>query len=568
MNLVAESLTGWKQAEAIGKHLNEVFNIINEFTGEKVENAVTRVLKEGIIVGLANHTILIRKDETKISIADSAAPIKDKKGNIIGIVLIFRDVTERKKAEQELRLQSVIMTNLSEGVHLIRMDDGIIVYTNPRFEEMFGYDPGELIGKHISIVNAPTDKNPEETAKEIMENLEETGEWHGEVYNLKKDGIPFWCYANVSAFDHPVYGKVTVAIHTDITERKKAEMEISNLAKFPSENPNPILRVTKESIIYLNKVSESIFSIKEGDPLPEMFQDAVIEAININTLKEIEIEIENQIYSFVIAPIEGEVYVNVYGRDITKRKKSEDTLKESEEKYRNAYNRAEFYKDLFTHDINNILQSILSGILLNEIYINQPEGHEKLNETYNVIKDQVKRGAKLVSNIRKLSNLEDNQISIKTIEICSVLEKSITFLKNSYKARNVNIQVHSIGEKLYVQANEFLEDAFENVLINAIKYNENSIVEILVKISREQKNGIDYLKMEFKDNGIGIDDSKKDLIFQRGYMEGKSVYGMGLGLSLVKKIIETYNGKIWVEDRVKGDQSKGSNFIVLIPEVL
>jgi signal transduction histidine kinase len=69
------------------------------------------------------------------------------------------------------------------------------------------------------------------------------------------------------------------------------------------------------------------------------------------------------------------------------------------------------------------------------------------------------------------------------------------------------------------------------------------------------------------DNGVGIEDNRKDVIFHRAFQYGNNVRGMGLGLSLVNNIIKTYRGQIWVEDRVKGDYSKGSNFIILIPEV-
>lgn len=101
MNPVTESLTGWKQDEALGKELKVIFNIINEKTGARVQNPVSRVLREGIIIGLANDTILIRKDGKKILIADSGAPIRDDEGNIMGVILVFRDITERKKAEEE-----------------------------------------------------------------------------------------------------------------------------------------------------------------------------------------------------------------------------------------------------------------------------------------------------------------------------------------------------------------------------------------------------------------------------------------------------------------------------------
>jgi PAS domain S-box-containing protein len=101
MNAVAESLTGWKADEATGRPLPEVFNVVNEGTRAEVENPFTKVLRAGTIVGLANHTVLTAKGGAETPIDDSGAPIKDAGGKIIGVVLVFRDITERKRAEQE-----------------------------------------------------------------------------------------------------------------------------------------------------------------------------------------------------------------------------------------------------------------------------------------------------------------------------------------------------------------------------------------------------------------------------------------------------------------------------------
>lgn len=151
-------------------------------------------------------------------------PYRDANGNIIGIIGFSIDITERELAEQKLRLQGQITENMVEGVVLIRAADGVIVYMNPRFEAMFDYGPGELIGKNIAIVNAPIDgKSPEDVAKEIIANIEKTGAWSGEVRNIKKDGTPFWCRANVSSLKDSEYGAIWVATQEDITDRKQAE---------------------------------------------------------------------------------------------------------------------------------------------------------------------------------------------------------------------------------------------------------------------------------------------------------------------------------------------------------
>ncbi len=117
-----------------------------------------------------------------------------------------------------------------------------------------------------------------------------------------------------------------------------------------------------------------------------------------------------------------------------------------------------------------------------------------------------------------------------------------------------------------VKANNIIREVYENILINAVKYNENSIVEILIRFSENQKDENNFIKIEFMDNGRGIPDSIKKIIFHKGFLKEKQSKGMGFGLTLVKKAIETYNGQLWVEDRINGDHSKGSNFIIMIPE--
>ena len=152
-------------------------------------------------------------------------PIFDDKDNVIQMIEYSIDITERKQIEDDLHLYGEIIANIAEGVFLIRVRDGVIAYANPKFERMFQYASGELIGKHFSIFYASTDKSPEKTVNSIINTLHKNGIWHGEARNLKKDGTPVWCNVTVSTFEHKAHGTVWVAIHQDISDRKLIENE-------------------------------------------------------------------------------------------------------------------------------------------------------------------------------------------------------------------------------------------------------------------------------------------------------------------------------------------------------
>lgn len=152
MNGVAEELTGWAMSEASLKHVKEIFNIVNELTRIEVENPVGKVLEKGLIVGLANHTVLIRKDGTEVAIDDSGAPIVDKDGKISGVVLIFRDIAERKKAEETLRESEQRLKFHAENIPLAVVEwDRNFVVTRwaGDAEKMFGWNALETVGKPI-----------------------------------------------------------------------------------------------------------------------------------------------------------------------------------------------------------------------------------------------------------------------------------------------------------------------------------------------------------------------------------------------------------------------------------
>ncbi|MBA7662322.1 hypothetical protein ES703_70350 [subsurface metagenome] len=269
----------------------------------------------------------------------------------------------RREVEKGLRFQSEVVENMAEGVYLIRTCDGMIVYANPTFEHMFGYDSGELVGKHVSIVNAPDEKSPEETAKEIIQGLDENGVWSGEAHNVKKDGTMFWCYANVSTFNHPDYGAVWVAVHEDITERKQAEEALQqseeryhvlfnsgNDAVFvhhptPENLPGKFIEVNDVACQLLGYTREELSKLSPSDIVAldkaKLTPSAVMK--RLLTEKRIltesvfsskdgrQIPVEINIHLF---DLHGRPTVLTIARDITERKKAEELLRASREQLR------------------------------------------------------------------------------------------------------------------------------------------------------------------------------------------------------------------------------------------
>jgi len=489
------------------------------------------------------------------------------------------DISERKKAEEELRLQSVIMTNLSEGVHLIRMDDGIIVYTNPRFEEMFGYDPGELIGKHISVVNTPTDKNPEEIVKEVMEILEGTEEWHGEVNNIKKDGIPFWCYANVSTFNHPDYGKVAVTTQADITERKKAEEKLKESEEkfrtFAEQSFTGISIVQDDLFKYVNRTLAEIFGYKSDELLnlqqadfiklvhPED-RDLVSDQISKRQLGDLDV-INN--YQFRGIRKNGDIiWLDIFGKtinyegrpasygiimDITEKKKIEEIKSK--------------LLTRFSHEFKTPLVSINGYI---DLLIN--EYRESFDsETMSILKE-AKQGStrlkQLINLFIESSKLEEKMVKVNLVEdnLYDLITVCLNELEGLIRLRAHTINIDLQEDLIIMFDREKLKEVISNLLVNSVKYTPpGGNIEIK---SRIEDN---FIVISIKDYGIGLtEDEKLQLFTQFGkierYGQGWNILseGSGMGLYISKELIELHGGKIWAESE---GRNQGSTFNFSLP---
>jgi PAS domain S-box-containing protein len=480
------------------------------------------------------------------------------------------DITESKSAELKLIESEENYRELYEeapNAYFSIGSDKKLIRWNKAAESLLGYTKEDFLCMEVLDLYADTENGLTKALKTFQKFLQGY-EIRDEILQMKhKNGNIIWVSLTVMPLmdlDGNVIESRSMII--DITERKKAEEEISNLAKFPAENPNPVLRVNKEEIIYNNQTGQKFFNIKVGAKIPFELYDIVQTAFKENTNKTLEIVRANKVSSFVITPIQGTGYANIYGIDITERKEAEQKIKGSEKKYKDAFNRANFYKDLFVHDINNIMQVINSSAELISYQSDQLEQTIDIDMITNMIKKQVMRAKKLVQSVNTLSELENNEKPIRPTEVCVLLKNTFNYINTAYQERNVNIQFEYFSKRIYAMANDVLQDVFDNILINSVKYTNENSPEIFIKITKEKRDKIKYVKIEFIDNGIGIADDRKEIIFKRGHRELKGQKGMGLGLSLVKKIVKNYNGKIWVEDRVKDDHTQGSNFILLIPQ--
>jgi PAS domain S-box-containing protein len=154
LNAVAAALTGWPAAEALGKDITEVFPIVTEGSRRAVENPVVKALRAGTVVGLANQTLLRARDGVERPIDDSGAPIRDRQGRLVGAVLVFRDITARRQAEDAQRHLAALVAS-SEDAIIGKTLDGIITSWNQGAERLYGYTAAEMVGQSIARLTPP-----------------------------------------------------------------------------------------------------------------------------------------------------------------------------------------------------------------------------------------------------------------------------------------------------------------------------------------------------------------------------------------------------------------------------
>jgi PAS domain S-box-containing protein len=498
-------------------------------------------------------------------------------------------LTSIEKSKENELIYGNLLETIDVGFYQVTLD-GHMVNHNRAHNIILGYDPN----KSLEFIDVRQFWQNPEDRDNYVEHLLEFGFTKNYIcHALKKDGTKIIVELN----SHLVRDENGIPIRVDGTFIDITEKYILTRKLKESEEKYRLITETAYDLIgVLNKkfkyeyINETAFQQILGYSSKDLLGKSALEFTHPNDIASTskalvegfkqgeggtELRFRHKKGYWIWIEAKGKTFIDkdgklkaiVISRDITERKVAEKKLKESENKYREAWNRTNFYRDLFAHDINNILHIIGSSMELISHHLGNSENYKVIEEVETIINHQVERGAKLVSNVHTLSKLEEEEIHSQPTEICKLMENAIHFVKKSYNGENVQVNIECDEEHVIINANELLQDVFENILLNSVKYNENPSVIITIKFSTIEIDKNIYNKIEFIDNGIGIPDERKQIIFKQGNRELKGNKGMGLGLSLVKKIIKTFKGKIWVKDKIKGDFTQGSNFIVLLPKL-
>ena len=363
MNRVAEKLTGWDADNAVGRPLEDVFHIINARTGKRAHNPVGDVLRDGITVGLANHTILVSKDGTRYQIADSAAPVKDQRGEVIGVVLVFRDVTAdyavRKALEESEELFRTLTVSTPVAVMLYQEDRW--VYVNPVSEKITGYSREELQKMNFwSIVHPDFRELVQNRGRKRQEGLEAPTGYEFKI--IRKNGEERWVRlaGTTCVYQGKKAGLISVIDVTDFKlaeekvnkERDKARayLNVADVMILALDREGRVVMVNPKGCRVLERSEEEILGKLWVDEfVPDAYKDetySLFRAFMADDSKDVQYH-ENYIrtgrgkeryIAWRNAPLYDESGqksgILSSGTDITEKKKMEETLRESEEQFR------------------------------------------------------------------------------------------------------------------------------------------------------------------------------------------------------------------------------------------
>jgi PAS domain S-box-containing protein len=592
LNEVAQTLTGWTRDEALSQPLDRVFNIVNEVTRQPVENPSTRALREGVVVGLANHTLLIAKDGSECPIDDSAAPIRNELRHVSGCVLIFRDVTaqrliERDKSRQLItaRLLAAIVESSDDAI-ISKSLEGVIQSWNAAAERLFGYTAEEAVGQHISIV-IPPERITEED--DIIASLKAGRRIeHFETERVRKDGGRIIVSLTISPIKDDT-GKVVGAskIVRDVTDRKLAESERQKFVTLVENSTDFIGICDLQGVpFFINRAGLAMIGLRDIEearqtPVAEFFfpedQEAIWNEFFPAVLKEGHGEIEIRFRHFKTGEARWMSYkvltltdaanqpvaFATVSQDITERRRMMDDLQRLAADLSAADQRKNEFLATLAHELRNPLAP-MSNML--EVVKRSGNDGEILKRAHGTLERQLNQMIRLVDDLLDLNRITHDRLELRRseVELSSVIEQAVEVARPLCDAAGQELIVQLPDEPVFLNADRArLAQVFGNLLNNSCKYTRpNGTITLSAKLVD------DDVVVMVKDNGAGIPRDQIDNIFDM-FMQVErtsehSQGGLGIGLTLVKRLVEMHGGSI--EARSEGE-GLGSEFIVRLPAI-
>jgi PAS domain S-box-containing protein len=472
MNPTAEKLTGWPQQQAVGQPLAEVFNIVNEETRQTVESPVNKAIRQGQIVGLANHTILITRDKSERYIDDSAAPIRDAHGSIVGVVLVFRDIGERRQTEKNLEVSEARYRRLFEaaydGILILDAQSQQVIDVNRFLIELLRHPREYFIGKRLWELGMFEDVNASKTA---MDELRAKGYVRYENLPLRdRDGrqIPVEFVSNIY---HEGYNQVLQCNIRDI--RHRMELEGQRVALLAQEHA---------------------------------------------------------------ARVEAQ-----------------------------ASERANRSKDMFLATLSHEMRTPLNAILGWATILGRDDVSDAdLKEGVAVIGRNARAQAKLIEDVLDVSRIVSDKLrlDIRPCSLSDVINSAVDTVRQEANKKGVSLETEIDSIPLHVSCDTArMQQVVRNLLSNAIKFTPFG-GKIRVSVTRERSSA----RIQVTDTGEGIETDFLPHVFDRFRQADagskRKSGGLGLGLSIVKHLIELHGGTVRAESEGAGH---GAIFTVYLP---
>ncbi|MGZ8240771.1 MAG: PAS domain S-box protein [Methylobacter sp.] len=608
LNPLAELYTGWPLQEAMGRPVEEVFNVINQETRQPAPIPVIETLKQGTVKkGLTNATVLVARDGKEYAVAESCAPIHDPGGQVSGAVLVFRDVTEEYAAQQALnnsaaRIQTLLNT-VVDGILTVHERNGTVETVNPAVERIFGYSASEIIGQNFSMLIPELKYNHGKGSLGFFSATDEerTADTGREVVGRRKGGSIFPIDMAVSEMWLGGQHYFTCILR-DITVRKRIEAEQalleqrlrdqqlntrslieSNVDALATIDPFGIISDVNQQMELLTGCSRDELigtSFKNYFTDPNLAETAINRVLSEKKLTDYELTARarnggEKVVSYNAATFydrNGKLLgVFAAARDVTERNRFQQKLHEKNvelEAAKTAAEKANLAKSDFlsrmSHELRTPLNAILGFAQLLEAGSPPPTDIEIIR-----LQEILKAGwylLDLINEILDLAVIESGKVSLsqEPLAMMEVMHECQTMIEPDAQNRGIQLTFHEFDCSLFAIADRTrVKQVLINLLSNAIKYNrEHGKVEVNCSLVSPER-----IRISIKDTGEGIPPEMLEQLFQpfnRLGQENGTEEGTGIGLVVTKQLIELMGGSIGVESTV----GVGSEFwIELIRDV-